>query len=111
VSPSLVSLSSLFSSLYWFVFSDGVLTQERLESILKLEVAGRPGSGVLRGHLAKRLAIRSWVGAGLVVVIVSIPEHLEFLSVGSIPDTVVVVRVPSSTATLLSLSSFASGHL
>ncbi len=109
-SVSITGFIFLHFSLDCFRLSHGGLTQERPEPVLELEVAGRFCPGVLRGHLAEWFAIGSWVSAGPIVVIVSVPEHLQFLPVGPVPDNVVIIRIPSSTATPLSSSSLASGH-
>ena len=83
-------VNSLSVSITWFIFfllgrisfplSSCILhqknsVQERSEPILEFQVTGRFRPGVLRSHLPEGPTVRPWVGAGSVVVIVSIPEH------------------------------------
>jgi hypothetical protein len=58
---------------------------------MKLHVTRRFGPGILGCHLAEGLAICSRVRAGPVVVIVPVPEHFQFFSVGPIPEAEVLI--------------------
>ena len=58
---------------------------------MKLHVTRRFGPGILGCHLAEGLAIRPGVRAGPVVVIVPVPEHFQFFSVGPIPKAEVLI--------------------
>ena len=58
---------------------------------MKFQVARRFGPGVLGYHLAEGLSIRPGIRAGPVVVIVPVPEHFQFLSVGPVPEAEVLI--------------------
>jgi hypothetical protein len=58
---------------------------------VKLQVTRRFGPGILGCHLAEGLAIRPWVRAGPVVVIIPVPEHFQFFSVGPISKAEVLI--------------------
>ncbi len=74
-------------------------TQKGTKAVLEFDMAGRFHSRVLRGHLAEGLPVRPRVRAGAMVVGIPVPQHLQLLAVGVVPDAEVLVRIAFATTT------------